>query len=86
MILGMSSVFKRNLKNKADGLRDVLKDFVFDEYIKDNFSKLNSIDVKKIHNDLGYVYFAIEDIENSMILDKYSKLIDTYSRQLKSVI
>ncbi|WP_346938467.1 hypothetical protein [uncultured Clostridium sp.] len=82
----MSNVFQRNLKNKAEELRKVLKDFVFDEYIKGDLSKLNSIDVKKIENDLGYMYFAIEDTESSATLDYYKNLINTYSKQLKLVI
>jgi len=86
MILGMSNVFQRNLKNKAEELRKVLKDFVFDEYIKGDLSKLNSIDVKKIENDLGYIYFAIEDIESPTTLDDYKNLINTYSKQLKLVV
>ena len=86
MILGMSNVFQRNLKNKAEELRKVLKDFVFDEYIKGDLSKLNSIDVKKIENDLGYIYFAIEDTESSITLDDYKNLINTYSKQIKLVI
>jgi len=86
MILGMSNVFQRNSKNKAEELRKVLKDFVFDEYIKGDLSKLNSIDVKKIENDLGYIYFAIEDTESSITLDDYKNLINTYSKQIKLVI
>ena len=86
MILGMSNVFQRNSKNKAEELRKVLKDFVFDEYIKGDLSKLNSIDVKKIENDLGYIYFAIEDTESSITLDDYKNLINTYSKQLKLVV
>lgn len=86
MILGMSNVFQRNLKNKAGELRKDLKDFVFDEYIKGDLSKLNRIDVKKMENDLGYMYFAIEDTESSTTLDYCKNLINTYSKQLKLVI
>lgn len=84
--LGMSNGFQIELKNMAEELRRILKDFVFDEYIKGNLLKLNMADIKKIENDLGYVFFAIEDLENSITLDEYKKLISTCSKQLKSVM
>lgn len=83
---GMSNVFQRKLKDKAEELRKILKSFVFDEYIEGTLSKLNRRAIKKIENDLGYIYFAIEDIEKSTTLEEYEKLINIYSKQIKTVM
>lgn len=86
MIPGMSNVFQGEIKDKAEELRKVLKNFVFDQYIKGTISKLNRRDIKKIENDLGYIYFDIEDIEKSITLEEYEKLINIYNKQIKSVM
>ena len=64
------------LKDRAEELRELLKEVVYNQFISDSVENLKSIDVLKMDNDLSYISLISNDSENLVLLNEYYNLLN----------
>lgn len=81
MIHGMNRIIV--LKDRAEELRELLKEVVYNQFISNSVENLKSIDVLKMDNDLSYISLISNDSEDLVLLNKYYNLLNVYEEQLE---
>lgn len=71
------------LKDRAEELKELLKDVVYDHFISDSVENLKIIDVLKMDNDLSYISLISNDSEDLALLNEYYDLLRVYAEQLE---
>ena len=71
------------LKDRAEELRELLKEVVYNQFISDSVENLKSIDVLKMDNDLSYISLISNDSEDLVLLNEYYNLLKVYAEQLE---
>lgn len=71
------------LKDRAEELKELLKDVVYDQFINDSVENLKSIDVLKMDNNLSYISLISNDCEDLVLLNEYYDLLRVYAEQLE---
>ena len=71
------------LKDRAEELRELLKEVVYNQFISDSVENLKSIDVLKMDNDLSYISLISNDSEDLVLLNEYYNLLNVYAEQLE---
>ena len=81
MIHGMNRIIV--LKDRAEELRELLKEVVYNQFISNSVENLKSIDVLKMDNDLSYISLISNDSEDLVLLNEYYNLLNVYAEQLE---
>lgn len=71
------------LKDRAEELRELLKEVVYNQFISDSVENLKNIDVLKMDNDLSYISLISNDSEDLVLLNEYYNLLKVYAEQLE---
>lgn len=71
------------LKDRAEELRELLKEVVYNQFISDSVENLKNIDVLKMDNDLSYISLISNDSEDLVLLNEYYNLLNVYAEQLE---
>ena len=71
------------LKDRAEELRELLKEVVYNQFISESVENLKSIDVLKMDNDLSYISLISNDSEDLVLLNEYYNLLKVYAEQLE---
>ena len=71
------------LKDRAEELRELLKEVVYNQFISNSVENLKSIDVLKMDNDLSYISLISNDSEDLALLNEYYDLLRVYAEQLE---